>query len=436
MDVEEKAMEKTIPVFTVLKNGAILMITFVTNSHSEEEQILQVGRHPCCDIPLTHRSISSYHLQIRSLPSRQKLFVTDLSSRHGTWVRDQKVEPGACVEVKEGDVIRIGCSTRLYRLNWIPVSLAYAKDNLLLHRMIEAHNQESQAVTASVDDDIDGHLDVTYGSSVSSDDEDTRDLSLPLQSDEDFHTLSKVKNEPKKKSSSYVDASAKNNISKDICSSNLSEGENKLKWTIVLDTSSLLDKESRQPLHLLQGLKGTHLVVPRTVLRELKETKRTWSLLFRRRAEIASSALDWIQACIADTKSWIQLQSLSEETKVTPQSNGPTSEDQVLACALLYRNRNISQKLVLLSNDVTLKIKAMAEDVICETPHEFYESLKNPSSERFMWPESLPRGRSWSSVHDVVVRDSYTNPRKKKPTFNGESGEATPAKGLKLIIAP
>ncbi|CDY59051.1 BnaC07g48210D [Brassica napus] len=316
MDVkEEKPMEKTIPVFTVLKKGAILMVLFVTNSRSEEEQILQVGRHPCCDIPLTHRSISSYHLQIRSLPSDQKLFATDLSSRHGTWVRDHKVEPDACVEVKEGDVIRIGCSTRQYRLNWIPVSLAYAKDNLLLDRIIEAHNQKSQT------DDIDGHLD--------------------------------VKNEPltpKKKSP----ASARNTISRGICSSSI-------KWTIVLDTSSLLDKESRQPLHLLQGLKGTHLVVPRTVLRELNDTKRTWSLLFRRRAEIASSALDWIQECIVDTKWWIQLQSLSEETKATPQSNGSTSEDQVLECALLCRNRNISENLVLLSNDVTLKIKAMAE---------------------------------------------------------------------------
>ncbi|XP_013593896.1 PREDICTED: FHA domain-containing protein PS1-like isoform X1 [Brassica oleracea var. oleracea] len=360
MDVkEEKPMEKTIPVFTVLKKGAILMVLFVTNSRSEEEQILQVGRHPCCDIPLTHRSISSYHMQIRSLPSDQKLFVTDLSSRHGTWVRDHKVEPDACVEVKEGDVIRIGCSTRQYRLNWIPVSLAYAKDNLLLDRMIEAHNQKSQTDTA------DGHLDVTYGSSVSSDDEDTRDLSLP---DEDFHTLSKVKNEPltpKKKSP----ASARNTISNliflDLCVHLIITISvtvfYKIKWTIVLDTSSLLDKESRQPLHLLQGLKGTHLVVPRTVLRELNDTKSTWSLLFRRRAEIASSALDWIQECIVDTKWWIQLQSLSEETKATPQSNGSTSEDQVLECALLYRNRNISEKLVLLSNDVTLKIKAMAE---------------------------------------------------------------------------
>ncbi|CAH2035330.1 unnamed protein product, partial [Thlaspi arvense] len=263
-------------------------------------------------------------------------------------------------------------------------------------------------------------------------------------------------------------ASARNNISRGIrSSSNLSDGKNKMKWTIVLDTSSLLDKDSRKPLHLLQGLKGTHMVVPRTVLRELNETKRTRSLFFRRTTEIASSALDWIEECKVNTKWWIQLQSPSEETKanaptppVTPQSNvsaafpfsvhwnhnapeidSPTSQDQVLECALLYRNRNIDEKLVLLSNDVTLKIKAMAEGVICETPHEFYESLKNPFSERFMWTESLPRGRTWSRLDDVVLRERYENDqtyspyRKKKSMFNGGRGESVAAaKGLKLIL--
>lgn len=48
---------------------------------------------------------------------------------HGTWVADQKVEPDACVEVKEGDVIRIGGSTRIYRPHWIPLSRAYDSDN-------------------------------------------------------------------------------------------------------------------------------------------------------------------------------------------------------------------------------------------------------------------------------------------------------------------
>ncbi|XP_010461265.1 PREDICTED: FHA domain-containing protein PS1-like [Camelina sativa] len=268
-------------------------------------------------------------------------------------------------------------------------------------------------------------------------------------------------------SQSYTEAStasARNNNSRGIRSSSvLSDGKSKMKWTIVLDTSSLLDKESRKPLHLLQGLKGTHLVVPRTVLRELNEVKRSRSLLFRRRTEMASSALDWIEECEVNSKWWIQVQSPSEETKataptppVTPQSNGslafpfslhwntyapeidsPTSEDQVLECALLYRNRNRDEKLVLLSNDATLKIKAMAEGVICETPHEFYESLVNPFSERFMWTESTPRGRTWSHLDDVVLRERYNNRAcRRKSTYNGggrgESGAA--AKGLKLIL--
>ena len=74
------------------------------------------------------------------------------------------------------------------------------------------------------------------------------------------------------------------------------------------------------------------------------------------------------------------------------------------------------------------------QGVICETALEFYESLKNPLSERFMWPESLPRGRTWSHEDDTVLRERYDN---RKLTFNGgRRGEigATAAKGLKLIL--
>lgn len=97
MEEEQRVPEKTIPVFTVLKNGAILKNIFVVNSRDfssperngstvsdddddELEEILVVGRHPDCDILLTHPSISRFHLEIRSISSCQKLFVTDLSS--------------------------------------------------------------------------------------------------------------------------------------------------------------------------------------------------------------------------------------------------------------------------------------------------------------------------------------------------------------------
>lgn len=39
--------------------------------------------------------------------------------------------------------------------------------------------------------------------------------------------------------------------------------EGKKRWTMVVDINSLLNKESMKSLQLLQGLQGTHLIVPR-----------------------------------------------------------------------------------------------------------------------------------------------------------------------------
>lgn len=84
--IEEE--EKKIPVFTVLKNGAILKNIFLldnpppcsTPQEREIEEILLVGRHPDCNITLEHPSISRFHLRIHSKPSSLTLSVTDLSS--------------------------------------------------------------------------------------------------------------------------------------------------------------------------------------------------------------------------------------------------------------------------------------------------------------------------------------------------------------------
>ncbi|GMP79183.1 hypothetical protein CsSME_00034832 [Camellia sinensis var. sinensis] len=218
------------------------------------------------------------------------------------------------------------------------------------------------------------------------------------------------------------------------------------RWTIVVDTTCLLNKESRTALQLLQGLKGTQLIIPRIVIRELDCMNRRGSL-FRRLTEV-SSALQWIEECMVNTNWWIHVQSLEEEGRpiaptppASPQSrfsegNGglfpdgpassvpfsawwslleivsPTAEDHILECALLSRRINNDGQLVLLTNDVTLKIKAMAEGLVCETAQEFRDSLVNPFSERFLWADSSPRGRTW------------------KPSKLGEGG----AKGLKLIL--
>ncbi|XP_016455234.2 FHA domain-containing protein PS1 [Nicotiana tabacum] len=101
-------LEKKIPLFTVLKNGAILKNIFlldnpppITTASIEEtkpdfeEILLVVGRHPDCNIVLEHPSISRFHLRIHSNPSTHSLSVIDLSSVHGTWISGNKIEPRA-----------------------------------------------------------------------------------------------------------------------------------------------------------------------------------------------------------------------------------------------------------------------------------------------------------------------------------------------------
>ncbi|KAM3360905.1 FHA domain-containing protein PS1 [Capsicum galapagoense] len=228
------------------------------------------------------------------------------------------------------------------------------------------------------------------------------------------------------------------------------------RWTIVVDTGSLLNKESRKSLQLLQGLRGTYLIIPRTVIRELDCMKRR-PRLFRRRTEV-SEALEWIEDCMLKAKSWIHVQSCAEETRAvaptppatapfslfseekrmfpvgslqfSPHIASPTAEDHILEYALFFKRSNRNGQLVLLSDDLTMKIKAMAEGLNCETAEEFRESLVNPFSERFLWKDSSPRGRTWSCEDDFVLRETYYHHSPpKKPSTTGEA-----AKGLKLIL--
>ncbi|XP_042486950.1 FHA domain-containing protein PS1-like [Macadamia integrifolia] len=230
--------------------------------------------------------------------------------------------------------------------------------------------------------------------------------------------------------------------------------EAKKKWNMVVDTTCLLNKESIRSLKLLQGLKGTQLIIPRMVIRELDSLKRRGSL-FKGESD-AASVLKWIEECMVKTKWWIHVQSSVEETRpiaptppaspgLSEESNGgfgggstssvpsfgslteivsPTAEDHILEYALLFKRIKIDEKLILLTNDVTMKIKAMAEGLLCETAEEFRESLVTPYSERFLWAESTPRGPTWSCVDDKVLRENYCKQRPIKST----------PRGLKLIL--
>lgn len=130
-----------------------------------------------------------------------------------------------------------------------------------------------------------------------------------------------------------------------------------------------------------------------SVLRELDTLERRGSL-FRRTTE-ASLVLEWIEECMVKTKGWIHVQSSFEEDRALaptppafPQSScgtaassmpfssygslteivSPTAEDHILDYALLYRKMKNDGRLVLLSDDVTLKIKAMAEVLSAPIP--------------------------------------------------------------------
>lgn len=50
---------------------------------------------------------------------------------HGTWVSGTKIEPNIPVDIKEGDILRLGTSAREYRFHWLSLNKAYEMENPL-----------------------------------------------------------------------------------------------------------------------------------------------------------------------------------------------------------------------------------------------------------------------------------------------------------------
>ncbi|XP_066339483.1 uncharacterized protein [Miscanthus floridulus] len=249
-----------------------------------------------------------------------------------------------------------------------------------------------------------------------------------------------------------------------------SAGQGMKTWTMVANTDSLLDDESRKAIMLLRGLKGTHLFIPRIVIRELDSMKQREGLF--RRSTKATSILQWIEECMAMESWWIHVQSsadmcpvaptppatpsaqrIDEEIEIgsgsfnpmasffSPRSSAladiasPRPEGRVLDCALQFSRLRSGEKVVVLSNSVTLKIKAMAEGLPCEGAKEFRESLMDPSSRRFMWAASAPRGSAWSCLDASALAENYYNSHHhamKRRVVPARPAQA--AKGLKLIL--
>ncbi|KAJ3671449.1 hypothetical protein LUZ60_007528 [Juncus effusus] len=264
---------------------------------------------------------------------------------------------------------------------------------------------------------------------------------------------------------------ASQNTSFNNCGTAVGEKKKERKvWNMVVDTGCLLNEESFKAVKLLQALKGTRLVIPIIVIRELDCMKRRETLLTRSRK--ASRILKWIEECMGrETENWwVHVQSSSETLPVAPtppvtpttlygltnNSTGfvgvnekafspcggyteivtPTSEDHVLDCAQFFRKlRRKNEEIVIVSGSTTLKIKAMAEGLFCESAKEFRESLVNPHSKRFMWATSTTSSPGNDDVEGIAGDCNGGNRSGSNPIFARRAVKAVEAvKGLKLIL--
>lgn len=92
----------------VLKEGAIVDRLDVC-----EKGAYMFGRDVLCDFSLEHPSVSRFHAVIQYKRSGVA-YLFDLGSTHGTLINKNKVDKRVYVDLNVGDVIRFGCSTRLY----------------------------------------------------------------------------------------------------------------------------------------------------------------------------------------------------------------------------------------------------------------------------------------------------------------------------------
>lgn len=91
---------------------------------SKQSAYLFARNEDIADIPLQHPSCSSQHavLQYRALPSKEtgKLtcqpYLLDLESTNGSFINGVRIDPARYYQLKKGDVLKFGASTREYVL--------------------------------------------------------------------------------------------------------------------------------------------------------------------------------------------------------------------------------------------------------------------------------------------------------------------------------
>ncbi|GJJ08798.1 hypothetical protein Clacol_003017 [Clathrus columnatus] len=117
---------------------SILYLQYVENNnfllklleplHIYRQSAYLIGRDQAvCDVPVEHPSCSKQHavIQYRHIPEKDefgnvkatvKPFIIDLESTNGTFVNSEEIPPARYYELRTGDVIKFGLSTKEYVL--------------------------------------------------------------------------------------------------------------------------------------------------------------------------------------------------------------------------------------------------------------------------------------------------------------------------------
>ncbi len=87
-------------------------------SHLVEKTTFTIGRTEDADLPLTEPSVSRSHLSVEL--RGPNVFVTDLKSGNGTTVNGQRIEGGVAVQLKAGDIVKLGLAPHEFVITSIP----------------------------------------------------------------------------------------------------------------------------------------------------------------------------------------------------------------------------------------------------------------------------------------------------------------------------
>ncbi|KAI5057684.1 hypothetical protein GOP47_0027699 [Adiantum capillus-veneris] len=135
------------PFLNVFKDGH-LVESFCLNSRDS----FVLGRHTNCDVLLAHPSISRHHLEIQLLHATREILVTDMDSVHGTWIDGNQIPSLIPYTVKEGVAIKLGVSSRTYKVQWLHHPLpASSNERSMTPEALDSNLSNTRTLLSAID---------------------------------------------------------------------------------------------------------------------------------------------------------------------------------------------------------------------------------------------------------------------------------------------